>query len=157
MRAPVTVRAIAGGPAASSRLAADFGQLQNLKSGKYLHPLSIANGAKVVQRSYDGTGIQEWTSVRDGNYCSFENYGAGRNLGIDGASTAVGAAAIIANGSGDTNQDWERITYNGGEYFAFKNRKSGLCLGVSGASTAENAQVAQFRCDGSANQGWSYA
>ncbi|MEU4010050.1 RICIN domain-containing protein [Streptomyces pseudogriseolus] len=129
---------------------------QNLKSGKVLQAVSSANGAKVVQQPRDASvDLQEWFLVLDEPYRSFENFESGLNLGIDGASTAAGAAAITARGSSDTNQDWLRdYDAYGGDYFALKNRKSGLCLGISGASTANGAQAAQFRCDGSANQGW---
>ncbi|WP_406003190.1 RICIN domain-containing protein [Streptomyces sp. NBC_00829] len=132
----------------------------NLKSGKFLQPTgaSTANGAKIVQQTGNqNLPAQNWTPVNDSPYTSFENAGSGRNLGIDHASTAAGAAAIQANGSGDANQDWLLVPVAGypDGYFAMKNRKSGLCLGISGASTANGAQAAQFRCDGSTNQGWS--
>jgi hypothetical protein len=131
--------------------------IKNLKSGKVLTPTSTTNGATVVQQPQaDLTNeLQYWFNVLDEPYWSFENFEAGRNLGINGASTASGAVAIIANGSSDTNQDWtEDSSAYSGNYFALKNRKSGLCLGISGASTANGAQAAQFPCDGSANQGW---
>ncbi|MEU8466839.1 RICIN domain-containing protein [Streptomyces sp. NPDC029006] len=130
----------------------------NLKSKKFLQANSTANGAGVVQQPGNSANpLQNWAAVNDSPYTSFENVAAGRNLGIDGASTASGAAAIIANGAGDANQDWKLVPVDGypNGYFAMKNRKSGLCLGISGASTANGAQAAQFRCDGSANQGWS--
>ncbi|CAL9331470.1 hypothetical protein SUDANB2_00083 [Streptomyces sp. enrichment culture] len=132
--------------------------IQNYKSKKVLQPSgsSTANGAKIVQQTWGASSAQYWTPVPDGDYYSFENSGSGKNLGIDGASTAAGAAAIQANGSGDLNQDWYLST---GPYppgtFSMKNRKSGLCLGISGASTSNGAQAAQFPCDGSANQGWT--
>lgn len=131
----------------------------NLKSKKFLQASSTANGAKVVQQPGNSANpLQNWTAVNDSPYTSFENVPAGRNLGINGASTASGAAAIIANGAGDANQDWKLVPVAGypDGYFAMKNRKSGLCLGISGASTANGAQAAQFACDGSANQGWSW-
>ncbi len=130
----------------------------NLKSGKFLQAVSNTNGAKVVQQSGNQLNqLQNWAPVNDSPYTSFENASAGRNLGIDRASNAAGAAAIIANASGDLNQDWLLVPvarYPEG-YFAMKNRKSGLCLGVSGASTANGAQAAQFSCDNSDNQGWA--
>ncbi|MFG2425391.1 RICIN domain-containing protein [Streptomyces sp. NPDC048448] len=130
----------------------------NLKSSKFLQASSTANGARVVQQAGNSVNsLQNWAPVNDSPYTSFENAAAGRNLGIDGASTSSGAAAIIANGSGDLNQDWllaPVASYPDG-YFALKNRKSGLCLGISGASTANGAQAAQFACDGSTNQGWA--
>ncbi|MGA5273332.1 acyltransferase family protein [Streptomyces cellulosae] len=72
-----------------------------------------------------------------------------------GASTAAGAVAIQANGSGDANQDW-LLSWRSDTVFQMKNRKSGLCLGISGASTANGAQAAPFPCDGSANLGWAF-
>ena len=132
--------------------------LKNLKSGKVLTATSSANGATVVQQpkaDLPSNDLQYWFEVLDDPYWSFQNFQAGRNLGINGASTASGAVAIIANGSSDTNQDWTKdSSAYSGNYFALKNRKSGLCLGISGASTANGAQAAQFPCDGSANQGW---
>ncbi|MEV8597286.1 RICIN domain-containing protein [Streptomyces sp. NPDC052012] len=131
--------------------------IRNVKSKKFLQPLggSGANGTKIVQQPFNADSLtQLWTRVPDGNYLTFQNY-SGRNLGIDGASTSAGAVAILANGSGDLNQDWQQIARND-TVFEMKNRKSGLCLGISGASTANGAQAAQFRCDGSANQGWEY-
>lgn len=130
----------------------------NLKSKKFLQANSTANGARVVQQPGNSADtLQNWAAVNDSPYTSFENVAAGRNLGVDGASTSAGAAAIIANGSGDANQDWKLVPVSGypDGYFAMKNRKSGLCLGISGASTANGAQAAQFACDESANQGWA--
>lgn len=139
--------------------------IQNYKSRKYLQPAGgvVTNGAKIVQMPEslgsdgDFAETQNWYVFSAGSsYVSLENDNSGRNLGIDGASTTSGAAAIQANGSSDLNQDWELITktsYPAG-WYALKNRKSGLCRGISGASTANGAQAAQFACDDSANQLW---
>ncbi|WP_327190016.1 RICIN domain-containing protein [Streptomyces xinghaiensis] len=140
-----------------SRIAETNG-IMNVKSGKFLQPTSSANGAKVVQRSANDSLLQRWDTVltEAGTWYTFENYGAGRNLGIDGASESNGAAAIIANGSSDLNQDWKLVFGGGGDYFTLKNRKSGKCLGISGGSTANGAQAAQFTCDGNTNQRWTW-
>ncbi|WP_328503249.1 RICIN domain-containing protein [Streptomyces sp. NBC_00457] len=145
-------------PTQSSQIAATS-RLKNRKSGKYLQPVSTANGARVVQQSRDAENhLQLWSTVIYDGFYTFENFEAGRNLGIDGASTASGAAAIIANGSSDLNQDWHRdFGFFDGDTnsFALINRKSGKCLGISGASTANGAQAAQFQCDRQAeNQAW---
>ncbi|MGW2563618.1 RICIN domain-containing protein [Streptomyces sp. NPDC001514] len=137
---------------------------QNYKSGKLLQPSggSTANGAKVVQQPVATTSggdlisAQNWKIVAaGGSYYSFQNVRSGKNLGINGASTAAGAGAIQANPAGDINQDWQLVS--GGHpsgVYSLKNRKSGLCLGIPNASTASGAQAAQFRCDGTDNQGW---
>ncbi|WP_406350986.1 RICIN domain-containing protein [Streptomyces sp. NBC_01635] len=138
--------------------------VQNYKSKKFLQPAgaSTANGAKIVQQSEslsgsDYSAVQNWNAFNSGgDLTSFENSLSHKNLGIDGASTAVGAAAIQANPAGDANQDWQFITkssYPSG-WYALKNSKSKLCLGISGASTANGAQAAQFTCDDSDNQLW---
>ncbi|MDN0200780.1 RICIN domain-containing protein [Streptomyces sp. S.PNR 29] len=141
-------------PASASGELVGATRLKNRKSGKYLQAVSTANGARVVQQSYSDSRLQTWETYTFDGYYTYENSAAGRNLGIDGASTASGAAAIIANGSSDLNQDWERDWTDNG-YFRMINHKSGLCLGISGASTANGAQAAQFRCDGSTNQQWT--
>jgi hypothetical protein len=140
------------------KINAESARLKNLKSGKYLQAASTANGARVTQQPYAATNeLQQWQIYTFDGYYTFENEAVDRNLGINGASTDVGAAAIIANGSSDLNQDWKvDWTVYDGDYFALKNRKSGMCLGISGASTANGAQAAQFICDGSANQGWAW-
>jgi hypothetical protein len=153
---PVAVRDVmSASPDAKSAAATWYG-LRNVKSGKYLQPSgAAANGAKLVQQPFNASTLtQLWAVVADGTLRSFQNY-SGYNMGIDGASTATGAAAILANPSGDANQDWVYTLRD--EYtFELKNRKSGKCLGISGASTANGAQAAQFPCDGSLNQGWEF-
>ena len=155
---PVAIRDVkSASPDAKSVAAAAWYGIRNVKSAKFLQPSGSnpVNGTKVVQESFNSTTLtQLWTRVIDGSYLSLQNY-SGLNLGVDGASTSSGAAAIVATGSGATNQDWQQIARND-TVFELKNKKSGLCLGISSASTANGAQAAQFPCDGSANQGWEY-
>ncbi|GAA2211758.1 hypothetical protein GCM10009850_072180 [Nonomuraea monospora] len=133
--------------------------LHNLKSHKNLQPLNgnPANGARIVQQPENPLLLaQRWSWIAAGAYDSLHNAGTGKNLGIDGASTALGALAIQANPSNDYNQDWLVLFEGYPEgYFALKNRKSGMCLGISMGSTANGGQAAQFPCDGSPNQGWT--
>ncbi|NES17290.1 RICIN domain-containing protein [Micromonospora solifontis] len=80
-------------------------------------------------------------------------------MGIDGASTASGAAAIIAAPGGSYNQDWKVLwTDSTQTWFRLQNRGSGLCLGISGASTANGALAAQFPCANppATNQTWQF-
>ncbi|GGW85031.1 alpha-glucosidase [Streptomyces galilaeus] len=150
------VQSMAGADVQS--VAAVYYGIRNTKSLKFLQPSggSTAAFAKIVQQPFNSSATSQlWGIVDDGSYVSFMNYSSGLNMGIDGASTAAGAAAIQANPSGDLNQDW-LITWRTDSVFEMKNRKSGLCLGISGASTANGAQAAQFGCDGSTNQGWAF-
>ncbi len=103
--------------------------------------------------------MQYWNLVGpEGTFYSFENTGSRKNLGIDGASSAAGAAAIQANPAGDANQDWQLVMDPDfpANHFALTNKKSEKCLGISGASEANGAQAAQFTCDWKANQMWAF-
>jgi hypothetical protein len=130
----------------------------NLKSKKFLQATSTRVGARAVLQEGNQTSLLQNTApINDRPYTGFWFVATGSNLGIDGASSAPGASAIIAAASGDLNQNWLLIKvkrYPNG-YFAMKNRKSGLCLGVTDASTANGAQAAQFPCDNLDNQGWA--
>ncbi|MBO4162362.1 MULTISPECIES: RICIN domain-containing protein [Micromonospora] len=138
-------------------------KLQNRKSLKLLQPQngSFTAGTKVVQQSDAGTGVQRWYIINDGSWISLQNYSANptRNMGIDGASTASGAAAIIAAPGSGYNQDWKVLwTDSTQTWFRLQNRGSGLCLGISGASTANGALAAQFACASppATNQTWQF-
>lgn len=139
-----------------AKAAAPF-RMQNQKSGKLLQPLggNQAVGTKVVQEPASGSGLQRWTIINDGDYISLENYTADKNMGINGASTANGAAAIIANPDGSFNQDW-KVLWKDNTWFRLQNRKSSKCLGISGASTSNHAVAAQFTCDNTTNQTWKF-
>jgi hypothetical protein len=142
----------------SSSFAVNAYGLKNQKSKKFAQPSgsSTASYTKIVQENFTGYGIQAWYIVNPGtSYRRFQNYAAAKNMGIDGASTTLGKAAIIAPPDGSLNQDWT-ILPKDDTYFRLKNRKSGLCLGISGASTAIHALAAQFPCDNTTNQTWSW-
>lgn len=134
-------------------LATSF-RLRNYKSKLYLQNAgSISNGTAVSQHPRNTNGYQEWREIADGQYSSFMHVKSGLNLGINRGNTLPGAKAILANGSGAFNQDWEVFT-RPGDVLELRNRASGLCLGIYDASTAAGAVAAQFPCDGGANQGW---
>ncbi len=129
--------------------------VRNFKSKKVLQAASDSNGAQVFQNNDVGAALQRWTLVVDGPYRTFWNAAPnGLNMGIDGASTAPGAVAIVAFGSVHFNQDFQVIAQTTTE-FNLKNRHSGLCLGIDGASTAPGALAMQFTCSPTApNQNW---
>lgn len=138
-------------------------KLQNRNSLKLLQPQngSFVAGTKVVQQADAGSGVQRWYIVNDGSWISLQNYSANpiRNMGINGGSTASGAAAIIAAPGAGYNQDWKVLwTDSSQTWFRLQNRGSGLCLGISGASTANGGQAAQFACasPAAANQTWRF-
>jgi hypothetical protein len=69
--------------------------------------------------------------VVDGSYITPWNVATPRlNMGVNGASTAAGAVAIVANPSSHANQDWLRQDRTATQ-FNLKNRHSGLCGGRS--------------------------
>ncbi|MDN0200776.1 RICIN domain-containing protein [Streptomyces sp. S.PNR 29] len=132
-------------------------RIKNTKSQKYLQSSGggSAVGTKIVQQPLSSSTSQRWGIVEDGSFISFWTPTADKNMGIDRGSKEAGAAAILANPSGDENQDWT-LKWRSDTVFEMRNRNSGLCLGISGASEDNGAQAAQFPCDGKANQGWAF-
>ncbi|MFI7081826.1 RICIN domain-containing protein [Micromonospora sp. NPDC049903] len=150
-------------PSSIDVTAANPFKLQNRNSLKLLQPQngSFAAGTNVVQQSDAGSGVQRWFIINDGDWISLQNYSANptRNMGINGGSTASGAAAIIAAPGSGHNQDWKVLwTDSTQTWFRLQNRGSGLCLGISGASTANGGLAAQFACasPAAANQTWRF-
>jgi len=140
--------------AARSLLATQFG-IKNVKSQKVLQPGSASNGSQVTQQVDVNSALQNWELVVDGSYITPWNVASPRkNMGINGASTASGAVAIVANPSGHFNQDFLMEPRTATE-FNLKNRHSGLCLGIDGASYNAGARAMQFPCNTTApNQRW---
>lgn len=139
-----------------TKLAPAYG-IKNIKSQKVLQPGSASVGSQVTQQTDVGSALQSWEIVADGSYSTFWNAAPPRlNMGVNGASTAAGAVAIVANGSSHANQDWLE-QWRSDTQFNLKNRHSGLCLGIDGASTSNGARAMQFACNTTApNQRWAF-
>lgn len=118
-----------------------------------------ANGVSLVVANQSGGGIspnyQRWRTVGGDGVVSFWSIGTENpflNMGIDRASTASGANAILAASDGHANQDWNLNPRGDGTLVRLRNAHSDKCLGVSGG--VGGTQVQQFTCDENINQRW---
>ncbi|HEV2371512.1 MAG TPA: RICIN domain-containing protein [Streptosporangiaceae bacterium] len=116
---------------------------------------STANNAVVDQWSCKSSGNanQEWqfNSV-SGGYGELQNQNSGKDLVVQGASTANGAKIIQYTQNGTTNGLWKPVKLSNGSW-QFQNEHSGQCLDVTGASSTLGVQLDQWPCKSNAAGG----
>ncbi|WP_328650099.1 ricin-type beta-trefoil lectin domain protein [Micromonospora sp. NBC_00330] len=78
------------------------------------------------------------------------NPASGRCLDVNGASTTAGAATIIWDCHGGTNQRWTRTA--AGELRVYGDR----CLDVNGGASADGTRVQIWTCNGTAAQRFTF-
>ena len=110
---------------------------------------SIANGARIEQRTCSGQTRQNWT---------LQDAGSGTFRIIDANSTKciqnIGGGLVNGTGleqstcSSSTGQLWTRQPTTTFDVYAFKHQNSGLCIDVPQASQAVGAQPTLFTCAG---------
>ncbi len=81
------------------------------------------------------------------------NANSGLVLGVSGASTSSGAAAVQWTDNGTRDHLWDLVDTGTG-YYRIVDENSGLVLGVSGASTSAGAAVQQQTDAGATAQLW---
>jgi hypothetical protein len=99
-------------------------------------------------------------ALAPGEIFAFENRktanGTKMCIGVDRASTDVGARIKLFACDGSTNQRWEATAVTVSGFSGWENVKArGKCMGVDGGSTAAGADIALFNCDSAPNQTWS--
>jgi endoglucanase len=115
---------------------------------------STANGAQVIQGTWNGGNNQQWQIIDNGGgYYRIINRNSAHALDVNAGSTANGANVIQWPWNGGNNQQWQIID-NGGGYYRIINRNSGQALDVSGGSTANGTNVIQWPWSGGNNQQW---
>ena len=116
---------------------------------------STANGAPLVQWSYNGADSQKWdlASLGSGQY-SFTGVASGDVIDVSGGSTADRARLIIWPYSGANNQRWT-VTPAGDGYYKLLAVHSGKAADVASGSTADGANIIQWPYNASENQQWS--
>jgi hypothetical protein len=120
--------------------AAAGSRLQNL-GGKSLNKTSA--GYLIAT---DGSPLR-FSMVDAGSvYETFWEPDLNKNIGLSGNSTASGTQGILANGSSNNTQDWQRVFQSEQSgWFQMKNRANlSRCLGISGG--ASGYVVAVFNC-----------
>ncbi|MEV5818615.1 RICIN domain-containing protein [Micromonospora haikouensis] len=90
------------------------------------------------------------TTPPPGGTSAVRNTTAGRCLDVNGGSQANGAAAIIWDCHGQSNQAWTSTAAQELRVFG------GKCLDVNGGATANGSSVIIWDCNGQSNQRWRF-
>ncbi|WP_411343340.1 family 43 glycosylhydrolase [Paenibacillus sp. WLX1005] len=133
-------------------------RIRNNNSGKVLAVLnaSTADGADIIQWTYNGTGDQRWAldPTSDG-YFQLRASHSGRLAGVTGASKDDGANVAQFTSSGSTSQQW-KFNLVGNQFFEILNRNSGKLLDVTNGGTADGADVRQWADLNNTVQQWIF-
>jgi fibronectin type 3 domain-containing protein len=125
-------------------------------SNKGMDVTGIADGAQVVQRTFDGDDSQQWHMVWEGNGRYRVTNVAGARVLDNGDSSSAGDNLVILPWSGGAGQLWE-IVPDGDGFFRIQSANSALVADVSGGSTADGAMIVQSTHSGSDSQQWTPA
>jgi ricin-type beta-trefoil lectin protein len=131
-------------------------KIQNQNSSKLLgvDGMSLANSARVVQFSDNGTADHLWRLLDNGDgWLKIQNVNSGRLLGVDQMSTADSAQVVQFEDNGTADHLWQLVD-NGDGWVRIRNKNSGKLLGVDQMSTADSARVVQFSDNGTADHNW---
>ncbi|SCG62101.1 ricin-type beta-trefoil lectin domain protein [Micromonospora humi] len=90
------------------------------------------------------------TTPPPGGTSALRNVASGRCLDVNGAAQTNGAAAIIWDCHGQSNQSWTATAAQELRVFG------GKCLDVNGAATANGSSVIIWDCNGQSNQKWRF-
>jgi len=125
-------------------------------SGKFLDAYFAltTNGTKLAQSSWNGGNNLKWVAnSMGGNQYTFTGVQSGRNVDVNGASTAV-IQLQLWDVNNSVAQKWAANPTDSG-YYQFMNVNSGKVMDVNGASTADGAGVFQDTWNGGNNQQWA--
>lgn len=133
-------------------------------------PCSLAwgacSGAEVADAPRIDTDAVELTGVSQplvpGEIFTFENAqtndGTRMCIGVDGASTDLGARLKLLECDGSDSQRWRSTAAIDSINGAYENVKArGRCIGVDAGSATAGADIALFDCDSKPAQRWFFA
>jgi len=125
-------------------------------SGKALdvEGASAADGAKLIQWTYNGGPNQHWRiePVGGGFFRIIASH-SGKALDVEGGSIADGARLIQWTYHGGGNQHW-RIEPVAGGHHRILASNSGKALDVAEQSRADGGRIIQWTYNGGGNQHW---
>jgi hypothetical protein len=126
----------------------------NVNSGKLMTVANavLTDGAGIVQKSADGSAIQQWELYTVGSSTMFVNVASGKALEVPAQSTMQGVQLDQWSVNGGTNQLWT-LTANG-NYETIANGNSKLLLDVNAEATVDSAPIIQWPATGRPNQQW---
>ncbi|WCT54743.1 family 43 glycosylhydrolase [Paenibacillus kyungheensis] len=133
-------------------------RIKNKNSSKVLAVFnaSTAEGANILQWTYNGTGDQRWAlDPVSGGFFNLRASHSGRLAGVTGASTADGADVAQFASTGATSQQWS-FTPTQNQYFEIKNRNSGKLLDVTNGSLDDGGDVKQWSDLNNTIQQWIF-
>jgi len=114
---------------------------------------STANGAQLVQMSYNGGSSQLWDIAWQGNG-QYRATGVASGKVIDnGGTSSTGGTLTIQPWNGLTRQLWKATPYSDG-FHHLVSANSSLIVDVSSGSTADGANLVQWTDTGGDNQQW---
>ncbi|HEV2372686.1 MAG TPA: RICIN domain-containing protein [Streptosporangiaceae bacterium] len=109
---------------------------------------STSNNAVIDQWSCktSGQANQEFQFLPvSGGYGELQNQNSGKDIVVQGASTAQGAGIIQYTQNGTTNGLWLPVKQSDGTW-QFRNENSGLCLDQAGNVSTAGVQFDQWTC-----------
>ena len=122
-----------------------------ISNGSITVPVDAMNAANGYHLVITPTGST--SATLDGTY-RLQNVNSGLVLGVSGASTSSGAAALQWSNNGTRDHLWDLVGDGNGAY-KIVDENSGLVLGVAGASTSSGAAVEQLTDDGDTGELWN--
>jgi hypothetical protein len=122
-----------------------------ISNGSITVPVNAMNAANGYHLVITPTGST--SATLDGTY-QLQNVNSGLVLGVSGASTSSGAAALQWSNNGTRDHLWDLVGDGNGAY-KIVDENSGLVLGVAGASTSSGAAVEQLTDDGETGELWN--
>jgi hypothetical protein len=122
-----------------------------ISNGSITVPVDAMNPANGYHLVVTPTGSS--AATLDGTY-QLQNVNSGLLLGVSGASTSSGAAALQWTNNGTRDHLWDLVATGTGSYKVV-DENSGLVLGVAGASTTAGAAVQQLTDNGSTGELWT--
>ncbi|WFA21818.1 glycosyl hydrolase [Paenibacillus mucilaginosus] len=133
-------------------------RIKNRNSGKVMavDVASTADGANILQWTYNGTGDQRWAlDPVSGGFFRLRASHNGKVADVLNLSTADGADVIQWPNTGATNQQWSFISTNN-QYFEIKNRNSGKLLDVTNGSLVDGGNIGQWSDLNNTVQQWIF-
>ncbi|WP_310551479.1 cellulase family glycosylhydrolase [Paenibacillus glufosinatiresistens] len=105
---------------------------------------------------YSSGGAPVGSGITSGAVYKLTAQHSGKNLDVQGGSSADGANVQQWSDNGNAQQKWKVMDVGGG-YYKLIAQSSGKALDVADSSTADGANVRQWTDNGSAAQNWKIA
>ncbi|MBN1855064.1 MAG: RICIN domain-containing protein [Pirellulales bacterium] len=122
-------------------------------SNKIMDVTNSADGAPVVQQTFEGDDTQQWDIEWQGNGQYSATDVASAKVLDNGGTSSTGENLVIQSWSGGSSQLWT-IEPDSDGFFRITSANSGLVADVSGGSTADGANIIQSTYTGGDSQLW---